>query len=78
MDNDNQEPCRAGLRPGMIVKDKAGRLKEVTRIEDDKVYWRFTDKSLDTSPEEMSTDYDEFADTHYITPLRGGDQKKTA
>jgi len=78
MDDDNQGPCRGGLQPGMIVKDKAGLFKQVTRIDDDKVYWHFTDKLLNTSPEEMATDYDEFADTHYITPLRGGGQKKTA
>jgi hypothetical protein len=77
MDQDNQDDCRTGLRPGMIVKDKAGLFKQVTRIENNKVYWHFTEELLDTSPEEMATDYDEFADTHYITPPRGG-QKKTA
>ena len=78
MDKPNQEGCRTGLQPGMIVKDKAGLLKQVTRIDGDKVYWRFTNKPSDASPEEMVTDYEEFADTHYITPPRGGDQKKTA
>jgi hypothetical protein len=76
--NDDQEPYRAGLQPGMIVKNRAGLLKEVTRIEGDKVYWHFVDKLSDTVPEEMVTDYEEFADTHYVTPLRGGDQGKNA
>ena len=77
MDEDKQNSCRKGLQPGMIVKDEAGLLKQVTRIEGDKVYWHYTEKKGDSSPEEMVTDYEEFADTHYITPRRG-DKKKTA
>lgn len=61
----------------MIVKDRAGRLKQVTRIEGDKIYWQYTDKVSDASPQEMVTDYEEFADTHYVTPMRG-DQRRTA
>ncbi|HZU43160.1 MAG TPA: hypothetical protein VE994_10840 [Terriglobales bacterium] len=77
MDDEKQNTCRKGLQPGMIVKDKAGLLKQVTRIENDKVYWRYTEKLLDTSPQDMVTDYEEFSDTHYITPMRG-DQRKSA
>jgi len=76
-DEEKKNTCRKGLQPGMIVKDEAGLFKEVTRIEGDKVYWRYTERLLDTSPQEMVTDYEEFADTHYITPLRG-DQRKSA
>jgi hypothetical protein len=61
---------RKGLQPGMIVKDAAGLFKEVTRIEGDKVYWHFTETLLDTSPREMVSDYEEFADHHYITPRK--------
>ena len=69
--------CRKGLQPGMIVMDEAGLFKQVTRIADDKVYGHYTEKMLDTSPQEMVTDYEQFADTHYIVPRRGN-QKRTA
>ena len=77
MDDEKQNTCRKGLQPGMIVKDKAGLLKQVTRIEGDKVYWRYTEKLLDASPQEMVTDYEEFSDTHYITAMRE-DPRKSA
>jgi len=77
MDDEKENTCRKGLQPGMIVKDKAGLFKQVTRIEDDKVYWRYTEKLLDTSPQEMVTDYEEFSDTHFTTAMRG-DQRKSA
>ncbi len=77
-----EQGCRKGLQPGMIVKDRAGLFKEVTRIEGDKVYWHFTEKLLDTSPQEMVSEYEDFADNNFITPLRGegrcGDEKKCA
>jgi len=77
MDEEHEKTCRKGLQPGMIVKDEAGLLKQVTRIEGDTVYWHYTEKLLDTSPQEMATEYEEFADTHYIRPLRG-DQRESA
>ncbi len=77
MEEEKQSSCRTGLQPGMIVKDRAGRLKQVTRIEGDKIYWHYTDKASDPSPQEMVTDYEEFADTHYVTPMRN-DQRRRA
>jgi hypothetical protein len=77
MDEEQEKTCRKGLQPGMIVKDEAGLLKQVTRIEGDTVYWHYTEKLLETSSQEVATEYEEFADTHYITQLRG-DQRKSA
>jgi len=58
----------SGLGPGMMVKDQGGRLKLVTRIGDDKVYWRYQDGGPQGL--EAATDYSEFADTHFVTPMR--------
>src|SRR6185437_13123562 len=33
------------LQPGIVVKDGAGIRKTITRIEDDKVYWVYADRS---------------------------------
>ena len=52
----------------MMVKDQGGRLKLVTRIGDDKVYWRYQDGGPQGL--EAATDYSEFADTHFVTPMR--------
>ena len=57
----------------MIVKDEAGRLKEVTRIEGDEVYWRYTEG--ESPAQEMATDYEEFIDHHFIVPQTGTPRK---
>ncbi len=63
--------CRTGLRPGMIVKDRAGLRKVVTRIEHDKVYWEYLNSAKESPRQrETSTPYEDFADSHFVTPER--------
>ena len=65
----SQEPlCRTGLEPGMVVKDEEGKLKLVTRVSDDRVYWRWEDSG--PQGPEMATDYEQFVDHHFVTPRR--------
>ena len=51
------------LQPGVVVKDKAGIRKAVTRIEGAKVYWVYSDRS---DRRQHSADYERFIDTHFI------------
>ena len=51
------------LQPGAVVKDKAGIRKAVTRIDGDKVYWVYSDRS---ERRQDAADYERFIDTHFI------------
>lgn len=51
------------LQPGVVVKDRAGIRKAVTRIDGDKVYWVYNDRS---DRRQHSADYERFIDTHFI------------
>ena len=51
------------LQPGVVVKDKAGIRKAITRIEGAKVYWVYSDRS---DRRQHSADYERFIDTHFI------------
>jgi len=51
------------LQPGIVVKDGAGIRKTITRIEDDKVYWVYADRS---ERRQHSANYDRFIDTHFV------------
>ncbi len=55
------------LQPGVVVKDKAGIRKAITRIEGAKVYWVYSDRS---DRRQHSADYERFIDTHFI--IAGG------
>jgi hypothetical protein len=51
------------LQPGVVVKDKAGIRKRITRVDGDRVYWAYADRS---DRRQHSADYDRFIDTHFI------------
>lgn len=53
------------LQPGVVVKDRAGIRKAVTRIDGAKVYWIYSDRS---DRRQHSADYERFIDTHFIVP----------
>ncbi|HTM89265.1 MAG TPA: hypothetical protein VL155_13750 [Terriglobales bacterium] len=56
------------LQPGVVVKDRAGIRKAITRIEGEKVYWVYSDRS---DRRQHSADYERFIDTHFIIPDAG-------
>jgi hypothetical protein len=66
-EKEDEEPSPAGLRPGMVVKDKAGTRKVVIRIGVDTVFWRYLDKTVEPELREHGTPYPEFEDTHFVT-----------
>ena len=51
------------LQPGVVVKDRAGIRKAITRIEGEKVYWVYSDRS---DRRQHSADYERFIDTHFV------------
>jgi hypothetical protein len=53
------------LQPGVVVKDKAGIRKATTRIDGDKVYWVYSERS---DRRQHAADYERFIDTHFIIP----------
>lgn len=56
------------LQPGVVVKDKAGIRKAITRIDGDKVYWVYSERS---DRRQHAADYERFIDTHFIIPGLG-------
>jgi hypothetical protein len=53
------------LQPGIVVKDRAGTFKRITRIESGKVYWVYADRS---DRRQHNAEYDRFIDTHFVVP----------
>ncbi|HEV2115311.1 MAG TPA: hypothetical protein VGR48_04745 [Terriglobales bacterium] len=51
------------LQPGVVVKDRAGIRKAITRIQGDKVYWVYSDRS---DRRQHAADYERFIDTHFV------------
>lgn len=51
------------LQPGVVVKDRAGIRKAITRIDGDKVYWVYSDRS---DRRQHAADYERFIDTHFV------------
>ncbi len=51
------------LQPGVVVKDKAGIRKAITRIDGDKVYWVYSGRS---DRRQHAADYERFIDTHFV------------
>lgn len=51
------------LQPGVVVKDRAGIHKAITRIHGNKVYWVYNDR---IGRRQHVTEYDRFIDTHFI------------
>jgi hypothetical protein len=65
--------CRGALRPGLLVKDRSGVRKRLTRVEDDTVYWEYVSSPSGDS-QEHSTPYEDFADSHFVLPQLGPSQ----
>lgn len=53
------------LQLGVIVKDRAGLRKRITRLEGGKVFWIYADRS---DKRQHSSDYERFIDTHFLVP----------
>jgi hypothetical protein len=51
------------LQPGVVVKDRDGIRKAITRIDGEKVYWVYSDRS---DRRQHAADYERFIDTHFI------------
>ena len=53
------------LQPGIVVKDRAGIRKRIIRVDRDKVYWIYADRS---ERRRHNADYERFIDTHFLVP----------
>ena len=51
------------LQPGIVVKDRAGIRKRITRVESKRVYWKYAECS---NQRQHVVDYDRFIDTHFV------------
>jgi hypothetical protein len=68
--NDDSE-CRGALQPGLLVKDRLGVRKRITRVEQDTVYWEYVNQPTAGAPRGNSTSYDDFIDSHFVLPQPG-------
>ena len=68
MSSGNQSPCHGALQPGLLVKDRLGGRKRITRVEGDVVYWEYVNPAPEGKPAENSTAYEEFVDSHFVLP----------
>lgn len=51
------------LQAGIVVKDRAGIRKMITRVDTDRVYWVYADRR---NKRRHTVDYDRFIDTHFV------------
>ncbi len=63
------------LRPGVVVKDRVGIRKRITRVDSDKVYWMYADRS---DRRQHSANYDRFIDTHFVVADRRMEELQAA
>ena len=63
--------CRGALQSGLLVKDRLGVRKRITRVQDDTVYWEYVGQPPAGAPREGSTSYDDFVDSHFVLPQPG-------
>lgn len=68
MSSSNQPPCHGALQPGLLVKDRLGDRKRITRVLDHIVYWEYVNPVPESRAGEHSTPYEEFADSHFVLP----------
>jgi hypothetical protein len=68
MSSRDQSQCRGALQPGLLVKDRQGRRKRITRVQDDMVYWEYVGQLPEEEPREGATTYEDFADSHFVLP----------
>jgi len=66
--SDDESECRGALQSGLLVKDRMGVRKRITRVEDDTVYWEYVNQPPQGEPREKATAYEDFADTHFVLP----------
>lgn len=67
MGSGDKSQCRGALQPGLLVKDRLGARKRITRVQDDTVYWEYVNQPAG-APQENSTPYEDFADSHFVLP----------
>jgi hypothetical protein len=63
--------CRGALQSGLLVKDRLGTRKRITRVEQDTVYWEYVGEPPPGGPNKYSTSYDDFVDSHFVLPQPG-------
>jgi hypothetical protein len=67
---EEQEQCANALESGLIVRDQAGVRKRILRTEGDTVFWEYLDhEGSGEQAEEHSSQFAEFADTHFVVPM---------
>ena len=64
----DESGCRGALQPGLLVKDRQGNRKRITRVEGDIIYWEYVNQPPPGAPRENSTHYEDFADSHFVLP----------
>jgi hypothetical protein len=45
MSSSDEPECRGALQPGLLVKDRLGARKRITRVGDNTVYWQYVNQS---------------------------------
>ncbi|HKU23494.1 MAG TPA: hypothetical protein VJQ50_20955 [Terriglobales bacterium] len=68
MNSSDESNCRGALQAGLLVKDRMGVRKRITRVQDDVVYWEYANQLPEGGPRENATPYEDFADTHFVLP----------
>lgn len=68
MSGSEQTKCHGALQPGLLVKDRLGVHKRITRVQDDTIYWEYVGETPEGKPRENCTTYEEFADSHFVLP----------
>lgn len=68
MGNSDESECRGALQPGLLVKDRLGARKRITRVLDGTVYWQYVNHPPTSASPENSTPYEEFINSHFVLP----------
>jgi hypothetical protein len=78
MSRSDESRCRGALQPGLLVKDRLGARKRITRVQDETVYWEYVNLPSPGAPRENSTSYEDFADSHFVLPQQPGSPRGAA
>ena len=71
MSSSDHPSCHGALQPGLLVKDRLGVRKRITRVQDNVVFWEYVNPAHEGQPQENSTPYEDFADSHFVLPQPG-------
>ena len=71
MSSSDHPPCHGALLPGLLVKDSLGVRKRIKRVQDDVIFWEYVNQAPEGQPQENSTAYEDFADSHFVLPQPG-------